>query len=30
MADSGRANLVGISDHDLDRFCSAVVETMNG
>ncbi|GAA4010412.1 aromatic amino acid transaminase [Sphingomonas humi] len=30
MADSGRANLVGIADRDLDRFCSAVVETMNG
>lgn len=30
MADSGRANLVGIADHDLDRFCAAVVETMNG
>jgi aromatic-amino-acid transaminase len=30
MADSGRANLVGISDADLDRFCAAVVETMNG
>jgi aromatic-amino-acid transaminase len=30
MADSGRANLVGIADHDLDRFCDAIVETMNG
>lgn len=30
MADSGRANLVGISDADLDRFCDAVVEAMNG
>ncbi|UUR08400.1 aromatic amino acid transaminase [Sphingomonas glaciei] len=30
MADSGRANLVGIADHDLERFCAAVVETMNG
>jgi aromatic-amino-acid transaminase len=30
MADSGRANLVGIADHDLDRFCAAVIETMNG
>jgi aromatic-amino-acid transaminase len=30
MADSGRANLVGIADHDLDRFCAAVVGTMNG
>jgi aromatic-amino-acid transaminase len=30
MADSGRANLVGIADHDLDRFCAAIVETMNG
>jgi aromatic-amino-acid transaminase len=30
MADSGRANLVGIADKDLDRFCTAVVEAMNG
>jgi aromatic-amino-acid transaminase len=30
MADSGRANLVGIADADLDRFCQAVVEAMNG
>jgi aromatic-amino-acid transaminase len=30
MADSGRANLVGIADRDLDRFCNAIVETMNG
>lgn len=30
MADSGRANLVGISDADLGRFCAAIVETMNG
>jgi aromatic-amino-acid transaminase len=30
MADSGRANLVGISDADLDRFCDAVVGAMNG
>jgi aromatic-amino-acid transaminase len=30
MADSGRANLVGIADADLDRFCDAVVEAMNG
>jgi aromatic-amino-acid transaminase len=30
MADSGRANLVGISDADLPRFCDAVVETLNG
>lgn len=30
MADSGRANLVGISDTDLPRFCDAVVETLNG
>lgn len=30
MADSGRANLVGIADRDLERFCAAVVETMNG
>jgi aspartate/tyrosine/aromatic aminotransferase len=30
MADSGRANLVGIADRDLDRFCRAVVEAMDG
>ena len=30
MADSGRANLVGIADRDLDRFCHAVVEAMDG
>ena len=30
MADSGRANLVGIADKDLDRFCEAVVGAMNG
>ena len=30
MADSGRANLVGIADRDLDRFCEAVVEALNG
>jgi aromatic-amino-acid transaminase len=30
MADSGRANLVGIADADLDRFCGAVVGAMNG
>jgi aromatic-amino-acid transaminase len=30
MADSGRANLVGIADADLDRFCDAVVGAMNG
>ena len=30
MADSGRANLVGIADADLDRFCAAVVEAMDG
>jgi aromatic-amino-acid transaminase len=30
MADSGRANLVGISDADLDRFCAAVVEALDG
>jgi aromatic-amino-acid transaminase len=30
MADSGRANLVGIADRDLDRFCDAVVETLDG
>ncbi|WP_426267117.1 amino acid aminotransferase [Sphingomonas sp. LHG3443-2] len=30
MADSGRANLIGIADHEIDRFCAAIVETMNG
>ena len=30
MADSGRANLVGIADADLDRFCTAVVDALNG
>lgn len=30
MADSGRANLVGIADRDLDRFCAAVVEALDG
>ena len=30
MADNARANLIGIADRDLDRFCVAVVETMNG
>jgi aromatic-amino-acid transaminase len=30
MADSGRANLVGIADGDLDRFCNAVVEALGG
>ena len=30
MADNGRANLVGIADADLDRFCAAIVEALNG
>lgn len=30
MADSGRANLVGIADPDLDRFAAAIVEAMDG
>ena len=30
MADSGRANLVGVSDGDLNRFCAAVVEALDG
>lgn len=30
MADSGRANLVGIANHQLDRFCAAIVEALNG
>lgn len=29
MADSGRANLVGIADRDLDRFCQAVVGALD-
>ncbi len=30
MADSGRFNVVGISDENVDRFAHAVVEAMNG
>jgi aromatic-amino-acid transaminase len=30
MADSGRLNVVGISDDNVDRFAQAVVEAMNG
>jgi len=30
MTDNARANLVGIADKDLDRFCAAIVEAMNG
>ena len=30
MADSGRINIVGIADEAIDRFCAAVIETLNG
>ena len=30
MADSGRFNIVGMSDDQVDRFTAAVVETLNG
>jgi len=30
MADSGRFNVVGMSDAQIDRFISAVVETLEG
>jgi aromatic-amino-acid transaminase len=30
MADSGRFNIVGLSDENADRFAAAVVEKMNG
>jgi aromatic-amino-acid transaminase len=30
MADSGRFNVIGMADNAIDRFISAVVETMNG
>jgi aspartate/tyrosine/aromatic aminotransferase len=30
MADSGRFNVIGMADHAVDRFISAVVEAMNG
>jgi aromatic-amino-acid transaminase len=30
MADSGRFNVVGLSDDNVDRFAAAVVEAMNG
>jgi aspartate/tyrosine/aromatic aminotransferase len=30
MADSGRFNVVGIADEAIDRFCAAVIETLNG
>ena len=29
MADSGRFNVVGIADADIDRFVEAVVEVMD-
>ena len=30
MADSGRFNVIGMSDDAVDRFIAAIVETMNG
>ena len=30
MADSGRFNVVGMADRDLDRFTAAVIEAMDG
>jgi aromatic-amino-acid transaminase len=30
MADSGRFNVVGLSDDNVDRFAAAVMEAMNG
>jgi aspartate/tyrosine/aromatic aminotransferase len=30
MADSGRFNVVGLSDDNVDRFAAAVVEKMDG
>jgi aspartate/tyrosine/aromatic aminotransferase len=30
MADSGRFNVVGMGDHQIDRFIAAVVEALNG
>ncbi|MCW3796858.1 aromatic amino acid transaminase [Sphingomonas sp. BN140010] len=30
MADSGRFNVVGMADADIDRFCAAVVEALDG
>ena len=30
MADSGRFNVVGMADGDIDRFCAAVVEALDG
>jgi aromatic-amino-acid transaminase len=30
MADSGRFNICGMCDDDVDRFASAVLEVMNG
>jgi aromatic-amino-acid transaminase len=30
MAGSGRFNIVGLSDENVDRFAAAVVEAMNG
>jgi aromatic-amino-acid transaminase len=30
MADSGRFNIVGLSDENVDRFAAAVVEKLDG
>ena len=30
MADSGRFNVLGIADRDIERFCAAVIEAMDG
>jgi hypothetical protein len=30
MADSGRFNVVGMGDDQIDRFTAAVAEAMNG
>jgi len=29
MADSGRFNVVGFADHEIERFCAAVIEAMD-
>ena len=30
MADTGRFNVCGMADEDVDRFCEAVLEAMDG
>jgi aromatic-amino-acid transaminase len=30
MADSGRINVVGLSDDQIERFTGAVIEALNG